>query len=80
MTDAPASAPATTDLTNETRPKYKSWRKKYRKMKTRFDDVMKANSNMFKEEQKLESLAKRLQEQNEYMPPHLRLKAIADEM
>ncbi|TKX23720.1 putative IEC3 subunit of the Ino80 complex [Elsinoe australis] len=67
MTDAPASAPATTDLTNETRPKYKSWRKKYRKMKTRFDDVMKANSNMFKEEQKLESLAKRLQEQNDQL-------------
>ena len=47
------------------KPKYKSWRKKYRKMKARFDDVMKDNSTMFKEEQKLEALSKRLQEQNE---------------
>lgn len=47
------------------KPKYKSWRKKYRKMKVRFDDMMKDNSTMFKEEEKLELLSKRLQEQNE---------------
>ena len=48
------------------KPKYKSWRKKYRKMKARFDDVIKDNNTMFKEESKLEALSKRLQEHNEY--------------
>jgi len=47
------------------KPKYKSWRKKYRKMKTRFDEVLKDNNTLFIEEQKLEALNKRLQEQNE---------------
>ncbi|KAF4555911.1 Hypothetical protein D9617_2g058760 [Elsinoe fawcettii] len=60
-----APAPATSNDAPESRPKYKSWRKKYRKMKARFDDVMKTNSTMFKEEQKLDALAKRLQEQND---------------
>ena len=50
---------------HDPKPKYKSWRKKYRKMKVRFDDVMKDNTTMFREEQKLEALSKRLQEQNE---------------
>ena len=63
-----ASAPdKTADPSPESRPKYKSWRKKFRKMKIRFDDTMKINSTMFKEEQKLEALAKRLQEENEYV-------------
>jgi len=47
------------------KPKYKSWRKKYRKMKARFDEVIRDNNTLFKEEQKLEALSKRLQEQNE---------------
>ncbi|PNS20308.1 RNA-binding protein rnp24 [Sphaceloma murrayae] len=64
---APAPVSVTADQPSETRPKYKSWRKKYRKMKARFDDIMKVNSNMFKEEQKLEALAKRLQEQNDQL-------------
>ncbi|GAB7341458.1 hypothetical protein MBLNU457_7697t1 [Dothideomycetes sp. NU457] len=49
------------------KPKYKSWRKKYRKMKARFDDVIKDNNTLFKEEQKLEALSKRLQEQNDQL-------------
>lgn len=49
------------------KPKYKSWRKKYRKMKTTFDDVLKENNSLFVEEQKLEALNRRLQEQNEYV-------------
>lgn len=52
----------------DVKPKYKSWRKKYRKMKHKFDDVMKESNNLFKDEQKLENLSKRLQEQNEYVP------------
>ena len=47
------------------RPRYKSWRKKYRKMKARFDVVMKENTDMFKDEQRMESITRRLQEQNE---------------
>ena len=47
--------------------KYKSWRKKYRKMKAHFDQVLKENNASFIEEQKLETLNKRLQEQNEYV-------------
>lgn len=47
------------------KPKYKSWRKKYRKMKARFDEVLKENNASFVEEQKLENLCKRLQEVNE---------------
>ncbi|KAL1310598.1 hypothetical protein AAFC00_000873 [Neodothiora populina] len=49
------------------KPKYKSWRKKYRKMKTHFDQVLKDNNSLFVEEQKLETLNKRLQEQNDQL-------------
>ncbi|KAF2221844.1 IEC3 subunit of the Ino80 complex, chromatin re-modelling-domain-containing protein [Elsinoe ampelina] len=63
--EAAPSTSAPFNESSESRPKYKSWRKKYRKMKARFDDTMKTNSTMFKEEQKLEALAKRLQEQND---------------
>ncbi|KAI5203715.1 hypothetical protein E4T38_04925 [Aureobasidium subglaciale] len=63
-----AGAPGATSLDvrgSELKPKYRSWRKKYRKMKTHFDDVMKESNSLFVEEQKLEVLSKRLQEQNE---------------
>ncbi|KAK0287363.1 hypothetical protein LTR91_001663 [Friedmanniomyces endolithicus] len=39
--------------------RYKSWRKKYRKMRAHFDGVLEENKRLFKEEHKLESLAKR---------------------
>ena len=48
------------------RPRYKSWRKKYRKVRTRFDVALEENKRFFKEEQKLESIAKRLREELEY--------------
>jgi hypothetical protein len=51
--------------TSETKPKYRSWRKKYRKMKSHFDHVMKESNTLFIDEQKLDALSKRLQEQNE---------------
>lgn len=47
------------------RPPYKSWRKKYRKMRTRFDGVLEENKRLYKEEHKLESIAKRLREEVE---------------
>jgi hypothetical protein len=49
----------------ETKPRYRSWRKKYRKMKSHFDHVMKESNTFFIDEQKLDALSKRLQEQNE---------------
>ena len=45
------------------RPRYKSWRKKYRKMRHKFDGVLEENKRLFKEEQKLEGIAKRLREE-----------------
>lgn len=61
----PLGATTTDARTGESRPKYRSWRKKYRKMKARFDDVMKESNSLFVDEQKLDALSKRLQEQNE---------------
>ena len=46
---------------------YKSWRKKYRKMRARFDGVLEENKRMFKEEHKLQVTAKRLREELEYV-------------
>lgn len=47
------------------RPRYKSWRKKYRKMRHKYDGVMEENKRYFKEEQKLEGIARRLKEELE---------------
>ena len=52
------------------RPRYKSWRKKYRKMRGRFDGALEENKRVFKEEHKLEAIAKRLREELEYVPPY----------
>lgn len=60
------------------RPKYKSWRKKYRKMRHHFDGVLEDNKRLFKEEQKLETIAKRLREELEYGTPSLKVKNVAD--
>ncbi|KAK4541463.1 hypothetical protein LTR36_007909 [Oleoguttula mirabilis] len=45
------------------RAAYKSWRKKYRKMRVTFDGVLEANKRLFRDEHKLESIAKRLREE-----------------
>ena len=47
------------------RPPYKSWRKKYRKMRTKFNVALEENRRLFKEEQKLEGIARRLKEELE---------------
>lgn len=67
------------------RPPYKSYRKKYRKMHAKFSVVLEENKRLFKDEQKLEGIARRLREeldgllelcldlnQNPALPPHLR--------
>lgn len=66
---SPELSPAPEDKAttwSEQRPRYKSWRKKYRKMKARFEDKLKDNMSLYKTEQRLEKIARRLQEQNEY--------------
>ncbi|WPH01509.1 Hypothetical protein R9X50_00435500 [Acrodontium crateriforme] len=45
------------------RPRYKSWRKKYRKMRVVFDATLDENKRLYKEEIKLEAIAKRLREE-----------------
>ena len=50
---------------HEQRTPYKSWRKKYRKMRAIFDEVLEENKKLFKEEMKLEGIAKRLREELE---------------
>jgi hypothetical protein len=42
---------------------YKSWRKKYRKMRLKFDDVMDETNKLFKAEHKAWNTARRLQEE-----------------
>lgn len=49
------------------RQPYKSWRKKYRKMRVKFDGVLEENKTLFKQEHKLEGTAKRLREELEYV-------------
>lgn len=44
------------------RPQYKSWRKKYRKMRVQFDASLEDNKRLFREGDKLEAIAKRLRE------------------
>ncbi|KAF1986279.1 hypothetical protein K402DRAFT_356273 [Aulographum hederae CBS 113979] len=45
----------------------RSWRKKFRKMKVRFDKKMEDSNSLFKDEQRAMALARRLQEQNDQL-------------
>lgn len=47
------------------RKPYKSWRKKYRKMRVQFDTAFEDNRVGFRQEHKLESTARRLREELE---------------
>ena len=84
---APAAHPAMggKSIPSLERPRYKSWRKKYRKMRHDFDTRLEENKKLFKDERKLEGIAKRLREeldglldlcldmnQNPNVPPELR--------
>ncbi|KAK8168210.1 IEC3 subunit of the Ino80 complex, chromatin re-modelling-domain-containing protein [Phyllosticta citrichinensis] len=59
--------PANETADTAARPSFKSWRKKYRKMRMRFDERMRESNSLFREEQKASTLVKRLQEQNDQM-------------
>lgn len=59
------SVQAQQSLAQGDRQPYKSWRKKYRKMRAKFDGVLEENKTLFKQEHKLEGTAKRLREELE---------------
>lgn len=65
--DTPTAHPTTggKSLASLQRPPYKSWRKKYRKLHAKFDATYEENRAIFKEEQRLEAIAKRLREEME---------------
>ncbi|KAF2099417.1 hypothetical protein NA57DRAFT_55387 [Rhizodiscina lignyota] len=54
-------------LEAESKTPIRSWRKKFRKMKMRFDRAMDESNAMYREEQNAMYLAKRLQEQNDQL-------------
>ena len=64
---APVEQQRFDDVLKEQKMPLRSWRKKYRKMKLKFDRVMDESNALFKDCKKLEVLAKRLQEENEYV-------------
>lgn len=53
------------------RPRYKSWRKKYRKIHAVFSAAQDDNKRLFREESRLENIAKRLRQELEYACPHV---------
>ena len=63
--ETPIAHPTTggKSLASLERPRYRSWRKKYRKMHADFDAKYEKNRSFFKEEQRLEATAKRLREE-----------------
>ncbi|KAL2009208.1 hypothetical protein VTN00DRAFT_7402 [Thermoascus crustaceus] len=77
LPDAPAAAPA--------KQSYKSFKKKYAKMKISFEKAMRDSEALIREELRIQDLSKRIQEQNDqllevllefneslHVPPHLR--------
>lgn len=51
----------------DTKPTYKSWKKKYRKMRIVFDHKMHESEELHKQEQKALAMAKRIAIENEYV-------------
>lgn len=68
----PAAHPTTggKSLQSFERPRYKSYRKKFRKMRHEFDLKLEENKQLFKDEYRLEAIAKRLREEIESVYPH----------
>lgn len=60
-------ASKTVAMMAEAKPTYKSWKKKYRKMRITFDQKMQECEELHKEEQKALALAKRIAIENEYV-------------
>lgn len=53
----------------DAKPTYKSWKKKYRKMRIKFDNLQAQNEELYQFEQKALARTKQLAIQNEYEPP-----------
>lgn len=52
----------------DAKPTYKSWKKKYRKSRIKFDDLQAQNEELYQLEQKTLLQTKRIAVQNEYVP------------
>lgn len=52
----------------DAKPTYKSWKKKYRKMRIKFDNLQAQNEELYQLEQKALARTKQLAIQNEYEP------------
>lgn len=65
---AMADTPIKTDDTPHRRAGYKSWKKKYRKMRIKFERKMAEGENIFMRENRATATVKRLAEENEYEP------------
>ncbi|KAL6721415.1 hypothetical protein ACLMJK_000518 [Lecanora helva] len=63
----------TTVAEQHSKMKYKSYKKKFLKMRHRFKERMRENGRFYEEEQHATKIARRLQEQNEYMNPNAQL-------
>lgn len=61
----PAAANADSADNDQKTPVKRSWRRKYRKMRAKFEDTMNQSNQLIKDEYKAIALARRLQEQND---------------
>lgn len=79
LQDVVLPEPQTFDsVLKETKTPLRSWRKKYRKMKLRFDKAMDESNALFRDCHKLDILAKRLQEENECVQPSTTFGTVAN--
>ncbi|KAI9881557.1 MAG: hypothetical protein M1830_000121 [Pleopsidium flavum] len=63
----PAGAASLDALETYSKPTYKSYKKKYRKMKHTFEEKMRESNSLFREEQRATDIARRLQENNDQL-------------
>lgn len=62
-----ADTPVKADDAARRRPGYKSWKKKYRKMRISFEQRMQVGEEIFKQEAKAAATVKRIAVENEYV-------------
>lgn len=63
-----ADTPAPADDAPRRKAGYKSWKKKYRKMRIAFEHKMHEGEDIFKQEAKAAATVKRIAVENEYVP------------
>jgi hypothetical protein len=62
-----AESPAKAEDGSRRKAGYKSWKKKYRKMRIDFEQKMHVGEEIFKQEAQASELLKRLAQENEYV-------------